>query len=150
MSETEDPTEEETTDVPDDELKDFEVQMSMLYPATGVENVSEAASIVIETVRDRLDDNNLDHIDVTVGGQWCPECGNGTLHGVEIAGRASVEAVFETVVYNAANKEEAYEVLYTQLIDMIEKDIPATKNHCVELTDTEESDDDDEEESDEE
>jgi len=88
-------------------MPNFNVILEGAWIVRDVKTADDAIGVAISEAGKRLNQMNMDYVDVEVGESTCPYCGE-ALDGVLLAaGTALVGMVFEIRVFNAESTEHA-------------------------------------------
>lgn len=94
---------------------DYLVVMEAAWLVRDVESVDDAIGIAVSEAGKRLNERNLEYVDVSVGVTGCPACGEPFDSAYITAGTALVGLVLEMKVFNAEGERHAHRIAKSEI-----------------------------------
>ncbi len=90
-----------------DGMPNFKVLLEGAWLVRDIKSVDDAIGVAISEAGKRLNNKNLDFVDLEAGQTICPLCGESLDGAFLVAGTALVGLLFEVKVYDAENESHA-------------------------------------------
>jgi uncharacterized protein (UPF0212 family) len=116
----------------------YVVVMEAAWLVRDVEEIDDAIGVAVSEAGKRLNDADMDYVEVEVGATGCPACGEPFDSAFIAADTALVGLVLEMTVFNAESEEHAQRIAKSEIGGAL-RDVPLS---VVETIEVEESDDD--------
>lgn len=111
------------------------VVMEAAWLVRDVEQIDDAIGVAVSEAGKRLNQQEMDYVEVEVGATGCPACGEPFDSAYIAAGTALVGLVLEMTVFNAESEEHAQRIAKSEVGGAL-RDVPLS---VVETIETEES-----------
>jgi len=115
------------------------VVMEAAWLVRDVEDIDDAIGVAVSEAGKRLNDQDMDYVEVEVGATGCPACGEPFDSAFIAADTALVGLVLEMKVFNAESTEHAQRIAKSEVGGAL-RDVPLKVIETVEFED-EDSDD---------
>jgi uncharacterized protein (UPF0212 family) len=115
------------------------VAMEAAWLVRDVDNVDDAIGVAVSEAGKRLNDRDMDYVEVDVGATGCPACGEPFDSAFIAADTALVGLVLEMKVFNAETEEHAQRIAKSEVGGAL-RDVPLSVVETVEFADEDESD----------
>lgn len=115
-------------------MVNYLVVMEAAWLVRNVESVDDAIGIAVSEAGRRLNDQDLEYVEVAVGSTPCPACGEPFDSAYVAAETALVGLVLEMTVFNADGTEHAARIATSEVGGAL-RDVPLTVIETVELED---------------
>ncbi|MFB6164292.1 MAG: DUF555 domain-containing protein [Haloarculaceae archaeon] len=99
------------------------VAMEAAWLVRDVEEVDDAIGVAVSEAGKRLNDRDMDYVEVDVGATGCPACGEPFDSAFIAADTALVGLVLEMKVFNAENTEHAQRIAKSEVGGAL-RDVP--------------------------
>jgi len=120
-------------------MSNYLVAMEAAWLVRDVESVDDAIGVAVSEAGKRLNDRDMDYVEVDVGATGCPACGEPFDSAYIAAETALVGLVLEMEVFNADSTEHAQRIAKSEVGGAL-RDVPLSVVETVEHDD--EADDD--------
>jgi len=130
-------TKQETLRLTDVHMGNYFVGLEAAWVVNDVETIDDAIGIAVSEAGRRLNEMDLDYVEVDVAPAYCPVCGEPWDGVYEVAGTALVGLALEIEVYNVESREHAQRVAKSDIGGAL-KGVPLEVVETVELDDTDE------------
>jgi len=114
------------------------VAMEAAWLVRDVEEIDDAIGVAVSEAGKRLNDSDMDYVEVDVGATGCPACGEPFDSAFIAADTALVGLVLEMTVFNAESTEHAQRIAKSEVGGAL-RDVPLS---VVETVEVEEDEDD--------
>ncbi|MFB6353472.1 MAG: DUF555 domain-containing protein [Halobacteriales archaeon] len=104
-------------------MTNYRVVMEAAWLVRDVDTVDDAIGVAVSEAGRRLNDQDLQYVDVEVGLAECPACGEPFDAGFLAASTALVGLVLELTVFNAENEEHAARIAKSEVGGAL-RDVP--------------------------
>ena len=115
------------------------VAMEAAWLVRDVEDIDDAIGVAVSEAGKRLNDEDMDYVEVEVGATGCPVCGEPFVSAFIAADTALVGLVLEMKVFNAESIEHAQRIAKSEVGGAL-RDVPLKVVETVEFEDDEETD----------
>ncbi|MFB6083672.1 MAG: DUF555 domain-containing protein [Halorientalis sp.] len=115
------------------------VVMEAAWLVRDVEDIDDAIGVAVSEAGKRLNDQEMDYVEVDVGATGCPACGEPFDSAFIAADTALVGLVLEMKVFNAENTEHAQRIAKSEVGGAL-RDVPLSVVETVEFEEDEEID----------
>ena len=99
------------------------VAMEAAWLVRDVENIDDAIGVAVSEAGKRLNDQDMDYVEVEVGATTCPACGEPFDSAFIAADTALVGLVLEMKVFNAESVEHAQRIAKSEIGGAL-RDVP--------------------------
>jgi uncharacterized protein (UPF0212 family) len=99
------------------------VAMEAAWLVRDVEDIDDAIGVAISEAGKRLNQEDMDYVEVDVGGTGCPACGETFESAYVAADTALVGLLIEMEVFNAENTEHAQRIAKSEVGGAL-RDVP--------------------------
>jgi len=99
------------------------VAMEAAWLVRDVENIDDAIGVAVSEAGKRLNETDMDYVEVEVGATGCPACGEPFDSAFIAADTALVGLVLEMKVFNAENVEHAQRIAKSEVGGAL-RDVP--------------------------
>jgi len=99
------------------------VAMEAAWLVRDVENIDDAIGVAVSEAGKRLNEKDMDYVEVEVGATGCPACGEPFDSAFIAADTALVGLVLEMKVFNAENVEHAQRIAKSEVGGAL-RDVP--------------------------
>jgi len=113
------------------------VAMEAAWLVRDVEDIDDAIGVAVSEAGKRLNESDMDYVEVEVGATGCPACGEPFDSAFIAADTALVGLVLEMDVFNAESVEHAQRIAKSEIGGAL-RDVPLK---VIEVFETEEDDD---------
>jgi uncharacterized protein (UPF0212 family) len=117
-------------------MSDYLVAMEAAWLVRDVEDIDDAIGVAVSEAGKRLNQKDLDYVEVEVGVTPCPACGEPFDSAFIAASTALVGLVLEITVFNAEGREHAQRIAKSEVGGAL-RDVPITVIETVELEEEE-------------
>jgi len=114
------------------------VAMEAAWLVRDVEDIDDAIGVAVSEAGKRLNDQDMDYVEVDVGATTCPACGEPFDSAFIAADTALVGLILEMKVFNAENVEHAQRIAKSEIGGAL-RDVPLKVIETVEFEEGEES-----------
>jgi len=121
-------------------MSNYLVVMEAAWLVRDVESIDDAIGVAVSEAGKRLNDKDMDYVEVDVGATGCPACGEPFDSAFIAAETALVGLVLEMEVFNADSEEHAQRIAKSEVGGAL-RDVPLDVVETIER----ESDEDDDE-----
>ncbi|MFB6172229.1 MAG: DUF555 domain-containing protein [Haloarculaceae archaeon] len=104
-------------------MANYLVAMEAAWLVRDVEDVDDAIGVAVSEAGRRLNDRDMDYVEVEVGATPCPACGEPFDSAYIAADTALVGLVLEMDVFNADSKEHAQRIAKSEIGGAL-RDVP--------------------------
>lgn len=104
-------------------MSNYRVAMEAAWLVRDVDTVDDAIGVAVSEAGRRLNDRDLQYVEVEVGLAECPACGEPFDAGFHAAGTALVGLVLELTVFNAESDEHAARIAKSEVGGAL-RDVP--------------------------
>lgn len=118
-------------------MSNYLVGMEAAWLVRDVESVDDAIGVAVSEAGKRLNDQDMDYVEVDVGATGCPACGEPFDSAFIAADTALVGLVLEMKVFNADTQEHAERIAKSEVGGALQ-DVPLAVVETTEIEDTEE------------
>ncbi|MFB6141353.1 MAG: DUF555 domain-containing protein [Halosimplex sp.] len=115
------------------------VVMEAAWLVHDVDNIDDALGVAISEAGKRLNQEDMDYVEVDVGSTHCPACGEPFDSGYIAADTALVGLVLEIDIFNAESEEHAQRIAKSDVGGAL-RDVPLKVVETVETEGAEEED----------
>ncbi|WP_336003174.1 DUF555 domain-containing protein [Halorientalis halophila] len=115
------------------------VVMEAAWLVRDVEGIDDAIGVAVSEAGKRLNDQDMDYVEVDVGATGCPACGEPFDSAFIAAETALVGLVLEMKVFNAESTEHAQRIAKSEVGGAL-RDVPLSVVETIEFEDEEEAD----------
>ncbi|MDG5776054.1 DUF555 domain-containing protein [Haloarculaceae archaeon H-GB2-1] len=115
------------------------VAMEAAWLVRDVEDIDDAIGVAVSEAGKRLNDKDMDYVEVEVGATGCPACGEPFDSAFIAADTALVGLVLEMKVFNAESIEHAQRIAKSEVGGAL-RDVPLKVVETVEFEEDEEAD----------
>jgi uncharacterized protein (UPF0212 family) len=112
-------------------MSDYTVVMEAAWLVRDVEDVDDAIGVAVSEAGKRLNDCDLEYVEVDVGATPCPACGEPFDSAYIAADTALVGLVLELTVFDAENEEHARRIGKSEVGGAL-RDVPISVIEAVE------------------
>jgi len=113
------------------------VAMEAAWLVRDVEDIDDAIGVAVSEAGKRLNDRDMDYVEVEVGATTCPACGEPFDSAFIAADTALVGLVLEMKVFNAESTEHAQRIAKSEIGGAL-RDVPLKVIETVEFAEDEE------------
>jgi uncharacterized protein (UPF0212 family) len=96
-------------------MSNYLVGMEAAWLVRDVENIDDAIGVAVSSAGQRLNEKDLDYVEVDIGGTQCPYCGEDFDSGYIAADTALIGLVLEMKVFNADSKQHAQRIAKSEI-----------------------------------
>jgi uncharacterized protein (UPF0212 family) len=114
------------------------VAMEAAWLVRDVEDIDDAIGVAVSEAGKRLNDKEMDYVEVEVGATGCPACGEPFDSAFIAADTALVGLVLEMKVFNAENTEHAQRIAKSEIGGAL-RDVPLSVVDTIEFEDDEQA-----------
>jgi len=118
-------------------MSNYVVAMEAAWLVRDVENSDDAIGVAVSEAGKRLNDQDLDYVEVEAGLTGCPACGEPLDAAFLAASTALVGLVLELTVFNADSEEHAKRIAKSEVGGAL-RDVPLEVIEVVQEADDEE------------
>lgn len=118
-------------------MSDYLVAMEAAWLVRDVKNIDDAIGVAVSEAGKRLNQKNLDYVEVEVGVTGCPACDEPFDSAFIAANTALVGLVLEIKVFNADSREHAQRIAKSEVGSAL-RNVPLTVFETIELETDEE------------
>lgn len=104
-------------------MSNYLVAMEAAWLVRDVEGVDDAIGVAVSEAGKRLNDQNMDYVEVEVGATGCPACGEPFDSAFIAAGTSLVGLLLEMKVFNAEGEEHAQRIAKSEVGGAL-RDVP--------------------------
>ena len=115
------------------------VAMEAAWLVRDVEDIDDAIGVAVSEAGKRLNDSDMDYVEVDVGATGCPACGEPFDSAFIAASTALVGLVLEMKVFNAESIEHAQRIAKSEVGGSL-RDVPLEVVETIEMDEDEDSD----------
>lgn len=116
-------------------MTDYDVGMEAAWLVRDVDSVDDAIGVAVSEAGRRLNDSDMDYVEVDVGATGCPACGEPFDSAFVAAETALVGLTLEMEVYNADGEEHASRIAKSEVGGAL-RDVPLSVVRTVESSET--------------
>jgi uncharacterized protein (UPF0212 family) len=116
-------------------MTDYDVGMEAAWLVRDVDSVDDAIGVAVSEAGRRLNDSDMDYVEVDVGATGCPACGEPFDSAFVAAETALVGLTLEMEVYNADGEEHASRIAKSEVGGAL-RDVPLSVVRTVESSGT--------------
>ncbi|MFB6184431.1 MAG: DUF555 domain-containing protein [Haloarculaceae archaeon] len=116
------------------------VAMEAAWLVRDVEDIDDAIGVAVSEAGKRLNDQDMDYVEVEVGATGCPACGEPFDSAFIAADTALVGLVLEMKVFNAESQEHAQRIAKSEIGGAL-RDVPLKVVETVEFEQEDELED---------
>jgi len=113
-------------------MSDYFVGMEAAWLVREVESVDDAIGVAVSEAGRRLNDADLEYVEVEVGGTTCPACGEPFDSAFVAAGTAIVALTLEMEVFDADGEDHAARIAKSEVGPAL-RDTPIEVVHTAEI-----------------
>jgi uncharacterized protein (UPF0212 family) len=117
-------------------MTNYLVGMEAAWPVRDVESVDDAIGIAVSEAGKRLNEAEMDYVEVDVGATNCPACGEPFDSAFIAADTALVALTLEMTVFDVDSQEHAERIAKSEVGSAL-RDVPLTVVHAAEMETTE-------------
>ena len=125
-------------------MSNYLVAMEAAWLVRDVDGVDDAIGVAVSEAGKRLNDQNMDYVEVEVGATGCPACGEPFDSAFIAAGTSLVGLLLEMKVFNAEGEEHAQRIAKSEIGGAL-RDVPLEVVETFEYGEDEDIDFDDNE-----
>ncbi|NHN49036.1 DUF555 domain-containing protein [Halostella sp. JP-L12] len=118
-------------------MSNYLVVMEAAWLVRDVEAVDDAIGVAVSEAGKRLNEQDMDYVEVDVGATGCPACGEPFDSAFIAADTALVGLVLEMKVFNADSQEHAQRIAKSEVGGAL-RDVPLSVVETIEYEDEEE------------
>ncbi|WP_115862636.1 DUF555 domain-containing protein [Halorussus litoreus] len=118
-------------------MSNYLVAMEAAWLVRDVEDVDDAIGVAVSEAGKRLNDQDMDYVEVEVGATGCPACGEPFDSAFIAAGTSLVGLLLEMKVFNAEGEEHAQRIAKSEIGGAL-RDVPLEVVETIEYEDEEE------------
>jgi uncharacterized protein (UPF0212 family) len=96
-------------------MSNYLVGMEAAWLVRDVGGIDDAIGVAVSSAGRRLNEKDLDYVEVDIGGTQCPYCGEDFDSGYIAADTALVGLVLEMKVFNADSREHAQRIAKSEI-----------------------------------
>ncbi|QZA89333.1 DUF555 domain-containing protein [Salinarchaeum sp. IM2453] len=122
-------------------MSNYLVAMEAAWLVRDVESVDDAIGVAVSEAGKRLNDKDMDYVEVDVGRTDCPACGEPFDSAFIAADTALVGLGLEMKVFNADTQEHAERIAKSEVGGAL-RDVPLSVVETIEMEDEEDEDSD--------
>ena len=115
-------------------MSNYLVGMEAAWLVRDVKEIDDAIGVAVSSAGRRLNEKDLDYVDVDIGATQCPYCGEDFDSGYIAADTALVGLVLEMKVFNAENTEHAQRIAKSEVGGAL-RDVPLSVIETIEFED---------------
>lgn len=119
-------------------MSDYLVAMEAAWLVRDVNDIDDAIGVAVSEAGKRLNQKNLDYVEVEVGVTGCPACGEPFDSAFIAADTSLVGLVLEMKVFNADGREHAQRIAKSEVGGAL-RNVPLTVIETIELEDDDEA-----------
>ena len=120
-------------------MSNYLVVMEAAWLVRDVDSVDDAIGVAVSEAGKRLNDQEMDYVEVDVGATGCPACGEPFDSAFIAADTALVGLVLEMEVFNADSTEHANRIAKSEVGGAL-RDVPLTVVETIKHADEDEDD----------
>lgn len=120
-------------------MSNYLVAMEAAWLVRDVAEIDDAIGVAVSEAGKRLNQKNMDYVEVEVGATGCPACGEPFDSAFIAAQTALVGLVLEMKVFNAEGDEHAQRIAKSEVGGAL-RDVPLSVVETIEFADDEEID----------
>jgi uncharacterized protein (UPF0212 family) len=113
-------------------MSNYLVAMEAAWLVRDVEDIDDAIGVAVSEAGKRLNEKNMDYVEVEVGATGCPACGEPFDSAFIAAETALVGLVLEMKVFNADSEEHAKRIAKSEVGGAL-RDVPLSVVETVEF-----------------
>jgi len=121
-------------------MSNYLVVMEAAWLVRDVDSVDDAIGVAVSEAGKRLNDQEMDYVEVDVGATGCPACGEPFDSAFIAADTALVGLVLEMEVFNADSEEHAQRIAKSEVGGAL-RDVPLAVVETIEHEDDEDDED---------
>ena len=121
-------------------MSDYLVAMEAAWLVRDVNEIDDAIGVAVSEAGKRLNQQNLDYVEVEVGVTGCPACGEPFDSAFIAADTSLVGLVLEMKVFNAEGREHAQRIAKSEVGGAL-RNVPLTIIETIELDGEDEDED---------
>lgn len=125
-------------------MSNYLVAMEAAWLVRDVDNIDDAIGVAVSEAGKRLNQRNMEYVEVDVGATGCPACGEPFDSAFIAAGTSLVGLVLEMKVFNAESEEHASRIAKSEVGGAL-RDVPLSVVEIIEFEGRDGPDLDDEE-----
>ncbi|MFC4552263.1 MULTISPECIES: DUF555 domain-containing protein [Halorussus] len=118
-------------------MSNYLVAMEAAWLVRDVEDIDDAIGVAVSEAGKRLNQKNMDYVEVEVGATGCPACGEPFDSAFIAAGTALVGLLLEMKVFNAEGEEHAQRIAKSEIGGAL-RDVPLDVVETLEYAEDEE------------
>ena len=118
-------------------MSNYLVAMEAAWLVRDVEDIDDAIGVAVSEAGKRLNDQNMEYVEVEVGATGCPACGEPFDSAFIAAGTALVGLLLEMKVFNAEGEEHAQRIAKSEVGGAL-RDVPLDVVETIEYEEDEE------------
>lgn len=118
-------------------MSDYLVAMEAAWLVRDVDDIDDAIGVAVSEAGKRLNQQDLDYVEVEVGVTGCPACGEPFDSAFIAADTSLVGLVLEMTVFNAEGREHAQRIAKSEVGGAL-RNVPLTIIETIELDEDEE------------
>jgi uncharacterized protein len=118
-------------------MSNYLVAMEAAWLVRDVGDIDDAIGVAVSEAGKRLNQKNMDYVEVEVGATGCPACGEPFDSAFIAAHTALVGLVLEMKVFNAENEEHAQRIAKSEVGGAL-RDVPLSVVETIEFDEDEE------------
>ncbi|MFB6170535.1 MAG: DUF555 domain-containing protein [Haloarculaceae archaeon] len=113
-------------------MSNYIVAMEAAWLVRDVEEIDDAIGVAVSEAGKRLNEKNMDYVEVEVGATTCPACGEPFDSAFIAADTALVGLLLEMKVFNADSEEHAQRIAKSEVGGAL-RDVPLKVIETIEL-----------------
>lgn len=118
-------------------MPNYVVGMEAAWLVRDVEEIDDAIGVAVSEAGKRLNAQDMEYVDVTVGATGCPACGEPLDSAYIAANTALVGLALELTVFNADSQEHAARIGKSEIGSAL-RDVPLSVVDVTEVADSQE------------
>ena len=118
-------------------MSNYLVAMEAAWLVRDVAEIDDAIGVAVSEAGKRLNDQNMDYVEVEVGATGCPACGEPFDSAFIAAGTALVGLLLEIKVFSAEGEEHAQRIAKSEIGGAL-RDVPLDVVETIEFAEDEE------------
>ena len=122
------------------DMSNYLVAMEAAWLVRDVDEINDAIGVAVSEAGRRLNERNMEYVEVNVGATPCPACGEPFDSAFIAAGTALVGLLLEITVFNAESDEHARRIAKSEIGGAL-RDVPLAVIESIELEDDEDDED---------
>jgi uncharacterized protein (UPF0212 family) len=117
-------------------MSNYLVAMEAAWLVRDVEDIDDAIGVAVSEAGRRLNEKEMDYVEVEVGATGCPACGEPFDSAFIAAGTALVGLVLEIKIFNAEGEEHAQRISKSEIGGAL-RDVPLEVVETIEYAEDE-------------